>query len=149
MTIIVYDPIRDVIYSDTETTFTSAGKPLQHDASKLRRSPSGLRYVSTGSLDLYVGRVIDEIEEKGFVEGLPSLKTESSIFYRNAFNEFRYVVHVDDRLVAESWNLSQPLSRGAGFQFFDAYWFEHRDVLVALDLTLKHAYACGGSIDSF
>lgn len=152
MTIIVYDAEMDQCFADRMHSITGSMRAQSVDKTKVHTTADGHKFASSGSgSETIIGMYVDRAM-KAFGEGIAlsfeyEKADECSIVVRAASGAvFLSATHADGHPVlypATDWGIGIPWARGAGGTFFDAYWQEHRDTIVALDLTLKHAYACG------
>lgn len=155
MTIIVFDPASDKIYSDSRSTFSDGRAPLTlTKVERIDASHVGA-YCSSGAVP---ANIVNNLIEK-------ALRTPSGIhqhglagmdlvhgFVRNTVTKDVYVIKSNESQIfvapaERSW--IQPC--GSGGDWFNAYLEANpeRDVHKAITMTAKHHSQCGLPVDVF
>lgn len=162
MTIIVYDRVNDVAYCDRQHTISGVGKPRVMSATKVNHGrvdlESPLEYVfcSAGNLeDTAVARYLNGAV-KDVLSGRPGVLPFNTDHLRVLVRIAGGSVLTNNSLPDDTSVLCElqrdfdvPFSFGSGGYYFDAYWLEHGDVKLAMELTCMHADGCGFGYDTF
>lgn len=154
MTVMVYDPSKDVFLVDSLIESSSCSKDTRYTTiSKIRTSNAGHKFAASGTVDEYsVGIMIDEVFRNPASQTLRLLDLDANsttVFVRHKDGRAFISNGHRDKLVLACYRLDVPFSCASGGYFFDAYYAEHRSVDKAMELTCIHAIGCGLPFETF
>lgn len=155
MTILVYDPPRDTFFVDSYHTVFGGFKSVKETRTKVLLSRGGHKYVSSGegsneSLGLEVGLAVAAyIKDVRYVIDCDPAGCDLFVRTSDGVALVSHPYGEKKMILVPPPFKAFPYSRASGSFFFDAYFVEHQDVDLAMDLTCRFAHGCGLPIESF